>query len=168
MIYEQPAADEPLSQGDLIDECPLLFWEVSDSQAEAIPQAATAKASIVVLTQACDLAQSKATRVLVAVRHIAQHLVDRGVLKRSLIRDQIRMHRVYGWYFLPTSDVIEESIVDLRDLHTIPRLLLERLIREGRRVARITTPFREHLAQHFSTTYSRIGLPRPYETRADV
>jgi hypothetical protein len=26
------------------------------------------------------------------------------------------------------------------------------------------TPYREHLAQHFSVTYSRIGLPEPYGT----
>jgi hypothetical protein len=26
------------------------------------------------------------------------------------------------------------------------------------------TPYREHLAQHFAVTYSRIGLPEPYGT----
>jgi hypothetical protein len=26
----------------------------------------------------------------------------------------------------------------------------------------LITPYREHLAQHFSVTYSRIGLPEPY------
>jgi hypothetical protein len=31
-------------------------------------------------------------------------------------------------------------------------------------VCRLATPYREHLAQHFSVTYSRIGLPEPYGT----
>jgi hypothetical protein len=57
-----------------------------------------------------------------------------------------------------------ESIVDLRDLHTISKRLLERLIADGKRVCRVATPYREHLAQHFGVTYMRIGLPEPYET----
>jgi hypothetical protein len=32
------------------------------------------------------------------------------------------------------------------------------------RLARIQTPYREHLAKHFADTFSRIGLPQPYET----
>jgi hypothetical protein len=54
--------------------------------------------------------------------------------------------------------------VDLRDLHTVPRTLLEELRDRGRHVCRFATPYREHLAQHFSVTYSRIGLPEPYGT----
>jgi hypothetical protein len=167
MIYEELAPHEGLSQGDTIDECPILFWEMSPSGSEAPLQPATVRVRVVALTQACDLAQMKATRALVAVVHDAQQLVDRGILKSALIRDQIRSHRVYGWYFLPAGAGVGESLVDLRDLHTIPRQILERLVQEGRRICRITTPYREHLAQHFATTYSRIGLPTPYETRAD-
>jgi hypothetical protein len=121
---------------------------------------------VVVLTQACDLAQTKANRVLVATVHEAKVLVDRKILKEGVIRDHVRTHRVYGWYFLPRGGAMQESIVDLRDLHTIPRAMLERLVHEGKRVARIATPYREHLSQHFSTTYSRIGLPEPYETES--
>ena len=84
--------------------------------------------------------------------------------KAALVRDQVRRHRVYGWYFLPASEAMRESVVDLRHLHTVPRSVLDRLIKEGKRVMSITTPYREHLAQHFATTYSRIGLPEPYET----
>jgi hypothetical protein len=168
MIYEELANHEPLSQGDLIDDCPLLFWDVSPSEVEAQPTPATLSVRVVVLTQACDLAQSKATRVLVAVVHRALDLVNRGILKGTAIRDQIRSHRVYGWYFLPAGTFIDESLVDLRDLHTIPRVLLEQRIRQVTRLGRISTPYREHLAQHFSTTYSRIGLPQPYETEPEA
>ena len=58
-----------------------------------------------------------------------------------------------------------ESVVDLRDMHTVPRTMLEELIADGKRLSRIVTPYREHLAQHFATTYSRIALPEPYETQ---
>jgi len=164
MIYRVPSPQDPLTQGDILDDCPLLYWETS---AASEPEIVTATARVVALTQACDLAQSKSTRVLVAIVHEAQFLVEQGILKPSLIRDEVRRHRVYGWYFLPAGEVIRESIVDLRHLHTVPRDVLDRLINEGKRVTRLTTPYREHLAQHFATTYSRIGLPEPYETQAD-
>jgi hypothetical protein len=41
---------------------------------------------------------------------------------------------------------------------------LEGLRDQGKLVCRLITPYREHLAQHFSVTYSRIGLPEPYGT----
>jgi hypothetical protein len=166
MIYQHVADDAPLSQGDIFDDCPALFWSNAAAGA-ASTDAGTARVRAVVLTQACDLAQSKATRVLLAVVHEVKKLVDRGILKADVIREQIRAHRVFGWYFLPRGAEIDECIVDLRDLHTLPRELLERLIRQGKRLCRIQPPFREHLAQHFSTTYSRIGLPEPYETRPE-
>ncbi len=84
-----------------------------------------------------------------------------------MIRDQIRAHRVYGWYFLPAGTTVAESVIDLRDLHTVPRAVLDRLLQEGKRLARIRTPYREHLGQHFANTYARIGLPEPYPTQPD-
>ena len=94
--------------------------------------------------------------------------VDRAILKESLIRDQIRRGLIYGWYFLPAAPPpldLQESIVDLRNLHAVPKTILTQLVSEGKRICRIQTPYREHLAQHFAVTYSRIGLPEPYGTQ---
>jgi hypothetical protein len=112
------------------------------------------------------LAQAKATRVVVALVHEARALVEQDILNARAVRDHVRTHRVYGWYFLPAGPNLPESIADLRDLHTLPRSMLEKLARQGKRLCRIVTPYREHLAQHFATTYSRIGLPEPYQTEA--
>jgi hypothetical protein len=163
VIYQAVTPDVPLSQGDIIDRCPILVWDEAAGGMSFDP--AELELRVVVLTQACDLAQTRASRVLIAVVHSAEDLVNRGILKAKTITDQIRSHRVYGWYFLPAG-AIAESIVDLRDLHTVPRRLLERLIGEGNRLCRMGTPYREHLAQHLATTYSRIGLPEPYETQS--
>jgi len=46
-------------------------------------------------------------------------------------------------------------------------ILLENLIKEGKRVARIRIPFREHLAQHFSTTYARLGFQNRIHRKPD-
>ena len=161
MIYQPVHSEQPLSQGDILDDCPLLSWETTDDGRTMVELSQR----VLVLTQACDLAQAKTTRVVVAVLHEAHALVEQGMLASALVRDQIRMHRVYGWYFLPAGDGVPESVVDLRDLHTVPRTMLEGLIADGRRLSRIVTPYREHLAQHFATTYSRIALPEPYETQ---
>ncbi|NLX99995.1 MAG: hypothetical protein GXY83_28190 [Rhodopirellula sp.] len=167
MMYQSVDAGEALSQGDIIDGCPI-FGAVEVATALA-PQAQPTRwfVRIIVLTQACDLAQTKTSKVLVAVVHDAAELVQKGILKASVVRDQVRRSLVYGWYFLPAAPVpinVSESIVDLRDVHTVSRRVLEHLIDQGKRVARFSTPYREHLAQHFTVTYARIGLPQPFES----
>lgn len=166
MIYSLPDAQEPLTQADVLDDCPIFGLEVSGGvDLEAVP--ARWQERVIVLTQACDLAQAKSSKVLVALIHPAQSLVEAGVLKGQTIRDQVRRGLVFGWYFLPAAPPplsFPESIVDLHDLHTIPRAILEHLIAKGKRVCRFLPPYREHLAQHFAVTYMRIGLPTPHDT----
>jgi hypothetical protein len=55
-------------------------------------------------------------------------------------------------------------IVDFRRLHTIRLDLLAGLCKNHQRRARVRPLYREHLAKHFADTFSRIGLPKPYET----
>ena len=103
-----------------------------------------------------------------AVQTVAAELVAKNILKASVIRDQVRRGQVFGWYFLPAAPApinLAESIVDLRELHTIERRTLEYLVGAVKRVCRIRTPWREHLAPHFGTTYTRIALPDPYATQ---
>ncbi len=167
MLYHPVPRDESLSQGDLIDDCPLARGELKGETIDLDAEPAIWKARIIVLTQACDLAQDKTTKVLVATVQPVRELIDGGVLKPAAIRDQIRRGLSYGWYFLPTAPApipLVESIIDLHEIHTVPRPFLEHLIANGKRICRLITPYREHLAQHFAVTYMRIGLPAPYDT----
>jgi len=167
MIYVNPVPGEPLSQADIFDACPIFGLETTGQEVNLSAAPARWQERVIVLTQACDLAQAKTTKVLVALLHAAQVLVGQGVLKAPTIRDQVRRGLVYGWYFLPAAPApiaLPESIIDLHDLHTVPRAVLERLIADGKRVCRLVSPYREHLAQHFAVTYMRIGLPAPFET----
>ena len=61
---------------------------------------------------------------------------------------------------------LPESLVDLRDVHSVPRAVLQQLIRDGKRIASLVSPYREHLAQHFAVTYMRVALPEPYATQS--
>ena len=83
MIYAEVEPDAPLSQGDILDGCPLLFWEQAARSDEVEPM--TRPVRVVILTQACDLAQTKANRVLVATVHAANELVQQNVLKEGVI-----------------------------------------------------------------------------------
>ena len=167
MMYATPTADQPLSQADVLDSCPVYGLEAPAGAVDLDAVPARWRERVIVLTQACDLAQTKTTKVLIAVLHAAQFLVDRGILKAPTIRDQVRRGMVYGWYFLPAAPApisLPESIIDLHDLHTVQRTVLERLVADGKRVCRLLPPYREHLAQHFAVTYMRIGLPEPFDT----
>jgi hypothetical protein len=149
----QPAV--PLSQGDILDGCPLVFWADQTNVVAEGDRPQTLPARVIILTQACDLANDKTVRALVAVVHDAAELVRTGRVKEKFIRDNVRRGQVYGWYFLPahvSCPGLPESLVDLRDLHTVPRALLEGLRDQGKHVCRLVTPYREHLAQHFSVT----------------
>jgi hypothetical protein len=166
MIYQAPTPDEPLDQGDLIDGCPVA--DITEFQ-PAHPDAAKVRLDVhrvVVLTQTCDLANGKTDVATVASAFDAQDLVDRQLLKPAEIKGPLRSGRVWGWYFLPAqADLgLTEMIVDLRRLHTVRLDLLTALCRGGGRRGRVPPLYREHLAKHFADTFSRIGLPRPYET----
>lgn len=165
MIYENRSRESALGQGDIIEGCPLIFWTTEKQRDGSMDwRSATSNERVIVLTQACDLANAKTSKIQVAVVHETSRLVKEGILKPHTIRDQVRRHLVFGWYFLPAGNGNPESIVDLHDIYTVPRELLEERIRAGHRTSAISTPYREHLAQHFATTYARIALPEPYET----
>jgi hypothetical protein len=121
---------------------------------------------VIVLTQTCDLANRKASHVVVAEVFSAQSLVDQQLLKPDTIRGPIRQGRVFGWYFLPKNDELglPELIVDFRQLHTVRLDLLQQLCQRGKRRARVQPLYREHLSRHFGDTFSRIGLPEPHAT----
>jgi hypothetical protein len=166
MVYLPPDAG-PFAQGDVIDGCPVPLLPESAEDVLAGVGVKLAPARVVVLTQTCDLVQFKAARVVVGIVYPAPDVVQCGGLKATAIRDQVRLGKMYGWYFLPAASEplsFPESLVDLRDLHTFPVAVLHYLVATGKRVCRLAVPSREHLAQHFAVTYMRIALPEPYPT----
>ena|SRR6266446_5861842 len=171
MIYDTPSREAPIDQGDIFDGCPLLHlaaFNAADVMSGDLRSLDINSnfCRIIVLTQTCDLANRKTTVAIAGRLHDAAKLVQQGIVKAEEVRGPIRANRVYGWYFLPKNDQqsLPESIVDFRQLHTVRLDLLAVLCQGGKRLCRLASLYREHLAQHFATTYSRIGLPAPYET----
>ena len=167
MIYLGQSTDSPIDQGDIVDQCPLTFLTEYDLDLPGKGEIECVPSRVLVLTKTCDLAHRKLTTVTAATVYEAQFIVDQGLLKPADVRGPVRAARVYGWYFLPAdSDLgLNEMIVDLRQLHTVRLDLLVALSQRGHRRARLLSPYREHLAKHFADTFSRIGLPDPYESQ---
>lgn len=166
MIYRRPSPDDPVDQGDVIDVCPLVtVSDFDDSTLETI-RVDEAVGRVIVLTQTCDLANQKVSQVVVAVVLDANEVIASGQFKGADVRGPVRAGRVFGWYFLPKNESLGlgEMIVDFRQLHTVRLDLLTTLCAAGHRPARIQPLYREHLSKHFADSYSRIGLPEPYET----
>lgn len=165
-IYHLPEPDAPIDQGDILEGCPILQVAHFNVDTPDSPEVSCSVARVVVISQACDLVNQKTTRANVALVFDAEELVERRVIRAGDVRGPIRSGRVYGWYFLPSSKELgfQESIADLRQLHTVPLNVLADLAGHGFRKARIRPLYREHLAKHFADTFSRIGLPQPYET----
>jgi hypothetical protein len=166
MIFTRPDDAAPVDQGDIVDDCPVSIIDLFDASGKSPPRHLTEYSRVYVLTQTCDLAQGKVSNVVVASVLDASQLVANGTLKAAEVRGTIRAGRVHGWYFLPKSASLglPESIVDLRTLYTVRLQFVEDLCRAGKRRAHLESLYREHLAHHFAMTYSRIGLPMPYET----
>jgi hypothetical protein len=131
-MFIVPAPESPITQGDILNECPLVGLDATEppSDPRNIPVQRW-RARVIVLTQACDLGQAKSGRVLVAQVHDAQKLVEAGVLRGPIVRDQMRRHMVFGWYFLPAA--------------TAPVLLSESLMRRNRKKTCWHVPGVNHL-----------------------
>lgn len=164
MIYSLPSADEPLDQGDIFDDCPCV--SVAEDAPDQLDRARFDLRRGIVLTQTCDIANDKVDRIVVATVFDAQTLIDLQVVKTADVKGPVRAGRVWGLYFLPAHAPmgIGEMIVDFQRLHSIPPKVFAGLRQTGKRRLRLLTPYREQLAKHFADTYSRIGLPQPYET----
>jgi hypothetical protein len=59
-MYERLAPHAPLTQGEIIDGCPILGWERTAGANSWQPGESVEQ--VIVLTQACDLANAKASR----------------------------------------------------------------------------------------------------------
>ena len=129
MIYEQPGrGGASVTKVTFLTTVPCCFGNEGPVRRPRSNRATGTR--IVVLTQACDLALGQGNSS-VGFRGSFGHVIwsTQGVVTEKTVRDQIRTHRVYGWYFLPEGPAMEESIVDLRNLHTIPGVMLEQLAR---------------------------------------
>lgn len=182
--YEEVEAATRLTQGDLIDNCPLIIWKAEPVQllyggeeAESLKGMIEAiQVDVVVMTQTYDLEHEKVSNVVLCP-HIS--LIDyREIWEAEMKKrnqnpkskawknqcDDIRDGYVWNLTILNASNSgklsTEHRVVDFHEVYTVPRNFLESLLRQrGRHRLRLLPPYREHLSQSFARFFMRVGLP---------
>ncbi|MBI5094818.1 MAG: hypothetical protein HZB26_20565 [Candidatus Hydrogenedentes bacterium] len=180
--YEEVSHQEPLSQGDLISQCPTVTWtsypqKTSQADIDSLKMSIEyPQDDLVVMTQACDLANEKLS-VVVLCSHYALNDYKASweeAMKASgqnptvkaweSLCSRIRDGFVWSLAFLnsgATSNVSTDvRVVDFSEIRTLPRSFIEEHLRTGFSPRlRLRPPYREHLSQAFARYFMRVGLP---------
>lgn len=182
--YEVVEAERPLTQGDLVFDCPLLTWNDTPRQAtsgkpsELKEHVSGFQEDVIVMTQACDLEHGKVTNVVLCP-HISltdfRRAWEEWMSSRSQSPSEKAWKRAcddivngYVWNqsFLNRFDdprlAMDVRVVEFHEVFTMPRGFLESLLRQRETPRlRLLPPYREHLSQAFARFFMRVGLPQP-------
>jgi hypothetical protein len=181
--YEEVEASAKLTQGDMIESCPIVAWTSQPFQPEGreerdslVGMVDAIEADVIVMTQACDIEQEKVNSVVLCP-HLSLtefHDVWESEMRRDGQNPTSKAWRSYckricdGHIWNLTilnagnceSLTTEHRIVDFHEVYTIPRNFLESLLEQrGRPRLRLLPPYREHLSQAFARYFMRVGLP---------
>ncbi len=138
-------------------------------------------AHVVVMTQACDLEHGKVRKVVPSPhtalsdfkrnweedqRRRGQNPTDKSWQR---LCENIREGYVWNLSIRNAEDVdgmkIEHRVVDFHDVFTVPREMLESLLRHRNEPRpQLLSPYREHLSQAFARFFMRVGLPTNVST----
>lgn len=184
--YELVDPGEPLSQGDIIEECPILQWPEEGLEADRdaaeddlLREAISVKqADVIVMTQACDLAYDKVKDVILCPAYPLskyreawaenQRAKNQNPTDDNWTSECEWINRGYRWNRAiinsgvagPEDTETPHRVVDFQKIQRIPRGFLEQLIQfRGDPRFRLMPPYREHLSQSFARYFMRVGLP---------
>lgn len=186
--YDAVAPDIPLTQGDIILDCPIIRWanspverfenETLESLLESLDALyEVAKADVIVMSQACDLEQNKIRDVILCPHislekykehweKIREKQTGQKPNKKEWTKTCKDISNGYVWNLamLNQRDVKDLSlthrIVDFHNVYTLPRTFLESLLQvKSQSRLCLRPPYREHLSQAFARFFMRVGLP---------
>lgn len=184
--YEKVAPDTPITQGDLIVDCPAVIWKSGEitfgkgaSEEETLKGACDVNyANLIVMTQACDLEHEKVDNaVLCPYLTITQFKNDWEETQRKKNNNPTakawkkacdEISGGFAWDLAMLNDDkregfgLEVMIVDFHEIFTLPVLFLQSLQKQRNQPRfRLLPPYREHLSQAFARYFMRVGLPTP-------
>jgi hypothetical protein len=159
-----------LMQGDLLPSCNVPFYD--DLPLAAVPGAVVFSGEIVaaleaydviVLTQSCDLDNTKVRTVATCPVFALEEFESLGMkmTKAAQWWEDIRKGRQAGLHLLPppdTDDVRKSLIVDFRVIYSLP---LHYVMKHADAIGgrwRLLSPQREHLSNRFGGYFSRVAV----------
>jgi len=184
--YRKALAEEPLTEGDIIFSCPVVGWRPDarldfSSGQEVLPVGQLLDAQrvhVIVMTQACDLEHVKVRNVVLcplytlstyrAAWESAQQSKGQNPTAKAWKRycDDICEGAIWNLSLINAEDLggpaIEHCVVDFHEVFTLPRPVLESLVKaRNQDRLQLLPPYREHLSQSFARFFMRVGLPTP-------
>jgi hypothetical protein len=155
--------EQSLAQGDYLPECRVPVLSVDFDTAEQTPFE-RGKADLIVITQSCDLANSKAEFVaLCPIHSIIRFEEGNPVFKKKGQWEQVRKGRVESLHLLASPDEPANNrralVVDFRQIYSLPFSYLTKHAKSLGRRHRLQPPFLEHFSQAFARFLMRVELP---------
>jgi hypothetical protein len=183
--YDVVEATVPLTQGDLIADCPLLGWKETQpggltpgDPADLAQLAHAFLRDVVVMSQACDLEYNKVRNVVLCptlplsdykrVWEADQAARNQNPTAKAWrkVCDETLAGAVWNQSMLSGFDHpsvrTEVRVVFFDEVYTLPRWFLESVLaNRARPRLRLRPPYREHLSQSLARFFMRVGLPQP-------
>jgi hypothetical protein len=169
--YKEVSDTAEVMQGDLLVGCPIpypnraVYDAILNENTSVLDDPLEVKeANLVILSQACDLVNNKVDTVVLCAYWPLSHLVKNDSYyqasgaKESLRQGKEPAHHLIHKYE-SESIQLDYSVVDFRQIYTLPKDYLARVVSEKKFRLRLLSPYREHLSQSFARYFMRVGLP---------
>jgi hypothetical protein len=154
-----------LAQGDYLRGCYLpVFGPGLRVGQEAAAEVKLLQADLIILTQSCDLENTKAPFVaLCPITSLTEFSQTNPKFANKGTRDEVRKGRHEGLHMLgsPTDpdNNLEALIVDFRQIYSLPFEYLSQHAAAQNERWRLQSPYLEHFSQAFARFFMRVGLP---------
>lgn len=159
--YAEVDKSTPISQGDIVLNCPIIVPdpEFDFTDLENINKIGMRiyTADVIVMTQACDLANNPPDTVIVAQLNNLEDISSWGVLS------EINSGRRPAYHLISKKEngnvIMDYRIVDFTSIYSVSLILLQKQAEQQGQRLRLNSPYLEFMSQRFGNFFSRIGLP---------
>jgi len=158
------ATGVPLAQGDYLTGCPVPILPSNFNIGKVDATISIRRADLIVMTQSCDLENSKVQLVAMCpILSIAQLASTDERYGKPDRLEESRKGRIEALHMLSSPRVPDDHrdarIVDFREIHSLPvEFLIAHANSLGKRW-RLRSPYLEHFSQAFARFFMRVGLP---------
>ena len=155
---------DDLRQGDILADCAIAIIPDQFSVETQEDELLVETRRLIVVTQSCDLANSKAPYVALCPVQKLDEMETADIKFAAKGRwEEVRKGKVEGLYMLPSPldpSVNRDALVaDFRMIVSLPIGYLSRHSASIRNRPRLMSPYVEHFSQSFARFFMRVGLP---------
>ena len=155
-----------LAQGDLLTGClvPQFAADFGAAGEGAAETLALGEQTLIIVTQSCDLENSKVELVAMCPAHTLEEFETTNPKFKNKERwEAVRKGREPGLHLLGSPSNSDDNrgalVVDFGQIFSLPPAYLEKKAEAAGERLRLDSPFLEHFSQAFARYFMRVGLP---------